>query len=177
MANLSSIARPYALAAFQYARETEQCVKWRNFLDGAAKITQSSAMMRLLNDPLVATQDILKIYSDLLLPLDASQKNFLTLLSQNKRFLALPEINEAFLQHEASFQKSSTVKLITATKTTNEFQTSLAAALKKRTQHDIILKCDIDPSIIGGAIIRIGDRVIDASIRGKLNRLLETLTD
>src|SRR5689334_8955229 len=122
MANLSSIARPYALAAFEYA-QTNQCLsEWQTFLDAAAIMTKQPEMIRLLENPLMASSQILQIYAALLVPLSEPQKNFLHLLSQNNRFLALPDIAQAYTNHKTQVQQSSTVKVVTAVKPSADFQ-------------------------------------------------------
>ena len=84
--------------------------------------------------------------------------------------------SRTFNAHLATLEKISQVRVITATETQEAFRQKLVQALSKRIQRDVTLQCEIDASLIGGAIIHIGDRVIDGSIRGKLSRLLESLT-
>lgn len=177
MANLSSIARPYALAAFECARDTKQLAEWKAFLEAAAMITRDATVAILLNNPEVSSAKIFDLYQGVLsTQLNPARKNFLQLLSQNKRFAVLPEICEAYDTLYATLEKSSNVRLVTAIQAEQAFKDKLSTAIARRLQRDVALQCEIDPAIIGGAIIHIGDRVIDGSVRGKLNRLLETLT-
>jgi F-type H+-transporting ATPase subunit delta len=177
MANLSSIARPYALAAFEYARDHKQLPAWKGFLEAAAAYTQQSEISRLLMNPEVQSADIFSLFSDLLaVHLDAERKNFLSLLTENQRFNALPEISQHYNAFYAAYEKICKVRVVTATETDEPFRQKLAQSLTKRIQRDVTLQCEVDASLIGGAVIHIGDRVIDGSIRGKLSRLLESLT-
>jgi F-type H+-transporting ATPase subunit delta len=174
MANLSSVARPYAIAAFEVARDKKQLHAWRSFLELASLLVQDRNIRRALLNPEFSSANAFDLFSRVLEgQISAEEKNFLLLLSQNKRLVALPEITELFNSHVSALEKISTVRVITAQETKDDFRKSLTAALTKRIKHDVKLKCEIDPSILGGAIIHIGDRVIDGSIRGKLARLLE----
>lgn len=173
MANLSSIARPYALAAFEIARDKEQLSGWKGFLTFASVISKNKDVVRLLKNPEFSSANAFDLYSQLLTQVTPEQNNFLLLLSQNKRLLALPEISEAFNAYYSALEKISTVRVVTALKTEKEFNDRLEAALTKRIKHKVKIKSEVDPAIMGGAVIHIGDRVIDGSIRGKLARLLE----
>lgn len=177
MANLSSIARPYALAAFEYARDHQQLPAWKNFLEAAAFIASQPEVIPLMANPELPSAKIYALFHDLLaVHMDKERNNFLLLLSEHKRFNALPEIVEMFNAHYATLEKISNVRVITATETQESFRKKLTESLTKRIQREVTLQCEVDSSLIGGAIIHIGDRVIDGSIRGKLSRLLESLT-
>ena len=177
MANLSTIARPYALAAFEYARDNQQLPAWKDFLDTASFFASYPAISKLMEHSDLPSAKLFDLFHELLAAkLDAERNNFLVLLSKNKRLNALPEIANAFNAHYATLLKTSKVRVITATETEESFRQKLIKSLTKRIQREVTLQCEIDPSLIGGAIIYIGDRVIDGSIRGKLSRLLVSLT-
>jgi F-type H+-transporting ATPase subunit delta len=174
MANLSSIARPYALAAFEFARTNSQLAEWKAMLISAASMTRNKNVQRLLADPERTPNELFSLFDDVLgSMLNQEQKNFLRLTAQNRRLNALPEMVEAYSAHVAALEKICTARVITAIPATDGFQQKIAQALTIRTQRDVKLHCEVDPDILGGAIIHIGDRVIDGSVRGKLTRLLE----
>lgn len=181
MSGLSSqknlnIARPYGLAAFEYARDQHALPEWRAFLEAATVIVKDQKLTRLLADPEIASQ-LSTIFADVLAPLlDEHRKNYLRLLEQNKRLGALPEILDLFNQYFAALEKISKVRVITAIDVEDAYRQTLKQALSQRIHHDVTLDCDVDPAILGGAIIHMGDRVIDGSIRGQLTRLLQNLT-
>jgi F-type H+-transporting ATPase subunit delta len=178
MANLASIARPYALAAFESARDSQQLPAWKDFLEAAAFLASQPAVLKLINNPGVSSEKLFDLFHEILAAqLNTERKNFLLLLTENKRLNVLPDMADAFNAYYAALEKISKVRLITAIEAEQTFQQKLSQALAKRIQHDVMLQCEIDPSLIGGAIIHIGDRVIDGSVRGKLTRLLESLTD
>jgi F-type H+-transporting ATPase subunit delta len=105
--------------------------------------------------------------------LDDKQKNFLQLLVQNNRLSILPEIETLFNESYASLENISEVKVVTATDVSESFRQKLKLALAKRLSSNVNIQYDINPSILGGAIISIGNQVIDGSVRGKLSRLQE----
>jgi F-type H+-transporting ATPase subunit delta len=174
MANLASIARPYAQAAFEIARISKQLTEWKSFLITAASITRNKTVQRLLSDPERTPKELFSLFEDVLETVSSQeQKNFLRLLAQNRRLSALPEMVNLYSVHVAALEKVSTARVITAIPASESFQQSIAKALTTRTQREVKLHCEVDPAIIGGAIIHLGDRVIDGSVRGKLTRLLE----
>jgi len=171
-----SIARPYANAAFEYAREKQQLPAWKSFLESAACLSRQPAIAKLVDNPEITPDKLLEIFRDVLKSqLDKQSDNFLKLLSQHKRLSILPEIAEYFNGLYAVLEKISNVSVTTAVEAQAGFQQKLVDALTKRIQRNVTLECKIDPAILGGALIQIGDRVIDVSIRGKLNRLAECL--
>src|SRR5579864_9480144 len=97
MANLSSIARPYALAAFEYAREKKQLPAWKAFLASAAEVTRNATVIKLMDNPKVTSQKLYDLYKDVLKSqLDTERTNFLMLVAQNRRLTVLPEIADFF---------------------------------------------------------------------------------
>lgn len=176
MANLSSIARPYAHAAFECARDKQQLATWKAFLESAACIAKNKSVVKILANPQVPSAKLLELFQDVLKPLlDKERQNFLSLLTQNHRLNVLPEISAMFNNFYAALEKLSQVRLVTAITAEQAFRDKFAQALSKRIQREVTLHCEVDPAIIGGAIIHIGDRVIDGSVRGKLSRLLQSL--
>lgn len=176
MTNFANIARPYALAAFEYAREKQALPAWKAFLEAATYIARDAAMVRLLNNPEIQAETLFDLFQDVLAStLNSERRNFLMLLAQKKRLMALPTISEVFNSYYAALEKTSNVRLVTAVDTQEEFRQKLIQGLSKRLQREVTLQCEIDPNILGGAIIHMGDNVIDGSVRGKLNRLRETL--
>ncbi len=178
MTNFANIARPYALAAFEYARDCKQLADWQSFLTTAAKVAEDSTIIKLLANPMVSADKLQVLFTEVLTDfLDAGRKNFLILLAQHKRLVVLPDILALFNAHYATLEKMRNVRVITAIEAKDEFRQQLAASLSKRIRHDVTLHCEIDPAILGGAVIHMGDSVIDGSVLGKLTRLRQTLTD
>ena len=174
MANLANIARPYAFAAFEYAREKQQLAMWKSFLQAARLVALNATVAKLLENSEISSNKLFTLFHETLSSImNTEQKNLLLLLAQNKRLQTLPAIATLFDAYYAALEKISAVRVITAIQTEEPFKQTLTQALTKRIQHDVTLHCEVDPSILGGAIIHMGDHVIDGSIRGKLTRLLE----
>lgn len=176
MANLLSIARPYALAAFEYARDQKQLGDWKVFLMTAASITRNKAVNRILDSPAVPAPQMYTLYEGVLtdsLSITEAQKNFLRLLSHNLRLNALPEIVTAYTAAVAAHEKICSARVVTAVPAPEDFKQRITEALTNKTQREVNLVYEVDPDIIGGAIIHLGDRVVDGSVRSKLSRLLE----
>ncbi|OGT61527.1 MAG: ATP synthase F1 subunit delta [Gammaproteobacteria bacterium RIFCSPHIGHO2_12_FULL_45_12] len=170
----STIARPYALAAFDYAKSKKEIAAWKSFLESAAFMARQTAVQTLFDNPKVSSAQLFDLFQEILAPLmNVERHNFLQLLAQNKRFILLPDIENLFNAYYAALEKISTATVITAISVTEAYKLKLAQALTKRTQREVTLQCEIDPALIGGAIVHIGGKVIDGSVRGKLTRLLE----
>ena len=96
-------------------------------------------------------------------------------MAENKRLLALPAVFEAFLLLKAEFEKEATVDVVSATELNASQQQKLIAALSQRLARNVKLNCSVDPTVVGGMLIKAGDMVIDGSVRGKLDRLATAL--
>jgi F-type H+-transporting ATPase subunit delta len=101
--------------------------------------------------------------------------NFIRLLAENKRLVLLPDIAELYEALKANQERSLDVKVTTAYKISSEIAERLAESLKTRLERQINLVTSVDQSLIGGAVIRAGDMVIDSSVRGKLTKLVESI--
>ena len=176
MTNYANIARPYALAAFEFARDKQQLSGWKAFLASAALVARDPQAAKMLENPEVQSSNQYELFQSVLAAvMDENQNNFLRLLAQKRRLPALPNMSEEFNAYYAALEKTSNVRVITAVDMQEEFKQKLARALSKRIQREVVLHCEVDPNILGGAIIHMGDNVIDGSVSGKLNRLRESL--
>jgi F-type H+-transporting ATPase subunit delta len=173
---LSTIARPYATAAFEHALKEKALPQWETFLNTAALIAKSPSLASLLENPKITMQQCCELFCEILASmLDAEKKNFIYLLAENKRLPVLPDIAELFSNLRAAYEKEITVQIISAAPLDERYQQKFAAALTDKLQQRVTLQCEIDPALLGGAMIRAGDTVLDGSVRGKLNRLVEFL--
>ena len=174
MSNFNNIARPYALAAFEYAQEHNALAAWKIFLANSSAIAEDEEMTKIFGNPAVTAASFVSIFQDILsIHVNNAQLNFLQLLAENKRLMILTDIHRLFIEHCERLTQTLHVKVVTAVQTDDIFQQKLAKALAKRLHHEVTLSNEIDPDILGGAVIYLGDRVIDGSLRGKLTRLLE----
>lgn len=173
---LTTIARPYAQAAFEFASEKKTVAAWDSFLTAAASITRDANMQQLLLDPRITSAALANVYEDILTGLDHEQKHFLQLLAKYNRLLALPEIAALFKAYCAAEERKMTVQVTSSVLLNDAYQRKLIDALSKRLQRHVTLECTVDPHLLGGAVITAGDLVIDGSIRSKLNRMIEFIS-
>lgn len=176
MAELTTLARPYAKAAFQVALDENALDDWSRMLSLAATLTTEERVNLLLQAPALTADQVADAFVDICGDeLNDKGKAFIRLLAENKRLPLLPQILQIFEFLKGQQQKSVDVEVITAYEISAEVSDKLAAALNKRLQRDIKLATHTDQSLIGGAIIRAGDTVIDSSVRGKLAKLAESI--
>ena len=176
MAELSTLARPYASAAFEYAREHSTLAAWSEQLAVVASVTLDSAIEAVLNSPsLTAEQQaksVIDVCGDVLSP---EAGNFIAILASNKRLSLLPEIYKLFSQYKANQEKSVDVDVVSAFDMDDETKDKLAAVLGKKLEREVKVSTSTDKSLLGGVLIRAGDLVIDGSVRGRLNKLAEAM--
>jgi F-type H+-transporting ATPase subunit delta len=175
-ANMTTLARPYAVAAFETALDKDALASWAGMLNNAAQVIQDNQVVHLLGNPLITAKQLIDLICDVLNPiLDTEKKNFLSILAENKRLPLLPDIAALFTMYCAEHEKSINVDVISAVRLDAVYQQKLVQSLTKRLQRNVSLNCTVDPELLGGVLVRAGDTVIDGSVRGKLNRLFESL--
>lgn len=178
MSNNTTIARPYAKAAFAEALQHKTVASWLVLLQTAALIVRDIHMAEFLQNPRVSNDDRLKILFELCaMYLDEAGKNFLKLLAAHQRLEVLPEIAHLFAVYRIEQEKTAQVSVISAVPLSVLEQQQLTQALKVRLQREIMLECVVDSSLLGGVIIKTGDWVMDGSVRGKLVRLNTALVN
>ncbi|WP_458525129.1 F0F1 ATP synthase subunit delta [Onishia taeanensis] len=178
MTGMSTVARPYAKAAFEHALGHKALEEWSGMLVTLAQVAQDGDVSeRVLSNPqLTSTQK-----ADLLLDLcgDAVNDevgNFLRQVGAKARLAALPAIAEQFELLKAQREKRVDVNIVSAFALDEAQQEKLASALAKRLNREISITTQVDSTLLGGVILRAGDTVIDGSVRGRLNRLHEALS-
>lgn len=174
--DITTIARPYAEAAFERAKETGQVTAWSESLQLLAAVTGDAQMLALISNPNVARETIRDIILDVcgeeLLPEAA---NLLRLLAQNARLMAVPEIARLFEISRSKDDGVHAVLVRSAFEISDSQRDSLATALSKRFGGQVELTVETDDTLIGGLEIRAGDLVIDDSVRGKIQQLAHAL--
>lgn len=172
MAERLTIARPYAKAAFETAQAQQQLAAWSRMLAAAAAGVGEPAVQTLLGSPKLPKQQIARIFIELVgQELGDSGANFIRLLADNRRLGLLPVIAQGFAQLRADAERTIEATVISASPLGDEERAALARALKQRLNREVTLRCETDSRLIGGAVIRAGDLVIDGSVRGNLERL------
>ncbi|EKD55181.1 MAG: F0F1 ATP synthase subunit delta [uncultured bacterium] len=174
---MTTIARPYAVAAFEYAAAHHVLPAWEAMLSAAAIITENPLLQSVFANPKITAGEVAQFYCDILAKqLDKAQINFIHLLAEHNRFGVLPDIAALFKQYRLAAEKKLTVQIISATKLDDQYKQKLTDALIKRLQKEVSLECHIDADLLGGAMAVAGDQVIDGSVRGKLNRMIEFIS-
>jgi F-type H+-transporting ATPase subunit delta len=177
MAERATIARPYARAAFAYARNGNALAAWSDVLNGAAAVVSDERVRKLIGNPKVSETQLLDFIADILGgKLDGNVRNFFEELLRNRRLGLLPEVATMFEIMRAEVENVADVQVTSAVALDDVQRQRLAAALKTRLKKDVRLHCDVDASLVGGAVIRSGDFVIDGSLRARLERLSSAMT-
>ena len=176
MAEISTIARPYATAVFNFANENKGLSNWSDTLVLLSAVIQDEHIKSIIEDSKVLDSD----REDLILnvckgKLDENGSNFVKLLVENKRLLILPEISQFFEELKADAEGLIEAEIIMAEKPNQKTVDDLLKSLEKKFNKKIEGKVVIDKNIIGGTKIVVGDSVIDASVRAQLDNLAFTL--
>jgi len=172
---LTTIARPYAKAAFDFAVEANGIESWLEQLTFAAQVSQDDTIQTYLSGGVSVEQAITLFLSVCGEQVDSKGQNFLKFMAENHRLLALPQVLEQFCELKAEHEQTVNVDVTSAVKLKAAQTKALSAALEKRLARKVKLNCKVSKKIISGLIIQAGDMVIDGSVQGKLNRLAQTL--
>lgn len=176
MAELTTLARPYAKAAFEYANARGALAQWSSMFATLAGVAAEERVSQQLDAPSLTAEQQAKLLLDLCGDaLDTAAANFVRTLAVNKRLPLLATIRELFEQLKAQQEKTVDVEIASAFELDAAMQEKLATALKSKLSRDVKLRASVDPSLVGGIVIRAGDTVIDSSVRGRLAKLAEAM--
>lgn len=177
MAEISTIARPYAVAAYKLGREQKALGKWSEMLGFAAAVANDAQIKAYIQDPKVVSSDLqttfLKVCGD---QLNENGQNLVKVLVEYGRLSILPEISSAFEALKAQDEGTLDAEIITAAKPSAAEVKDLVKRLEAKFGKKIEASVSVDPELIGGIKIIVGDTVIDASVKGQLQNLAYTLT-
>ena len=177
MADRLTIARPYARAAFEEARQQGRLPAWSESLRTAAQVVADPRVQALLGNPHVTPEQLAQLVTGIAGPkLGNEGSNFIATLADNRRLPFLPEIATLFDNLKDEAEGVADVTLTSATAPDAAQQSKLSAALERRLKRKVRLHCRIDPTLIGGAVLRAGDLVIDGSLSTRLERIAYELT-
>jgi len=177
VAEAATIARPYARAVFEFARDAGALGAWSKSLSVAAGLVADPRVAELISNPKIAEDRIVEFFD----ALDATGVtgthwcNFIRLVLENKRTEVLPEIAARFEELRAAYESELDVLVTSAVPMSESQLAKLAASLKARLKSAVRITTAIDPGLLGGAVIRAGDLVIDGSIKGRLERMTSAL--
>jgi F-type H+-transporting ATPase subunit delta len=172
MAEAITVARPYAQAAFMVANAQQALKDWSDMLSLLATIADDADMHELIDSPHLTEAQLADLFIQVAGDnINDSGANFIRILAENGRLALLPEIAALYEIQRRAAEGSVQAELVTAFPASEAQQAEVIASLSKRLGRDIELSCTTDHDLLGGAIIRAGDLVIDGSVRGKLERL------
>ena len=206
MADLSTLARPYAKAAFDYANENGAVNEWEDFLFVAATVVKDKSFSTWLDNPAVSAEHksaaLVDLYDTQVASandsafkqlLDANKgvrpdsnasypkvsvafSNFVKQLSEQERLALLPEVYEHYRRHKAVSLKQLDAYVTSAYPLTDAQRQTLQTRLADSLNASVVIHESVDPNLLAGATIKVGDKVIDDSMRGKLQQLKTQLT-
>lgn len=176
MSSLTTLARPYAKAAFELARQDDGLAAWDSMLTATASVTSDEGMARWLKSPHSTAEKAVEIITEAMGgEVDARFQGYLGVLAANDRLSLCAEISRMFEQFRLDAEKRLQVRVVSAVALQNSESERLQTALAKRFDREITLNNEIDAEVLGGAIIYAGDQVIDGSLLGRLKRLEASL--
>ena len=177
MAEITTIARPYAQAVFELAKAENDYAGWSDAVRLLALIATDPEAAGWLASPRVSAEQKASLLIDVAGErIKPAARNLVKVLAHNQRLPALAEIARLYDALRNDAEGVVEAELISAQPATEEQQARVTAALKTRLGREVHLTCRTDASLLGGAVIRAGDLVIDGSARGKLGRLAGALT-
>ena len=176
MSEYSTVARPYAKAAFDFALEQGQLDKWQAMLQFSAVVAENEQVEEYISGVLASGQIadfFCNICGD---QLDQYGQNFIRVMAENKRLPVLPAVYEQFLTLRAEHEAVKDVLVVSATELSQAQTDKIASAMEKRLGQKVRLSSQIDKALIAGVIIQYDDVVIDGSSRGQLELLSQALS-
>jgi F-type H+-transporting ATPase subunit delta len=176
MSELATLARPYAAAVFKRAKETDTTASWSQSLAFMSAVLKNENISFVVDNPKVNKQRVSALLLDICQgQVNEENENFLKLLAHNNRLSLLPYIARLFEAYKAEDEGYVEVEVLTAYQLSKDAKQDLTATLEKTMGKKIHMKVTLDKSLIGGVFVRAGDRVIDASIKGRLQQMQKTL--
>ncbi|MBD1388124.1 F0F1 ATP synthase subunit delta [Neiella sp. HB171785] len=175
MSELTTVARPYAKAAFDFAVEQKALDNWSTMLSFAAEVAKNETVATLLasgESPERIANLFIQVCGD---EIDEHGQNLIKVMAENGRLAALPEVQGIYAELVTEHQKQADVYVTSATELTDAQQKQVTEAMTKRLAREVRLHCTVDTELVGGMIIKVDDLVIDNTVRGKLERLAEAL--
>ncbi|MFV9984587.1 MAG: F0F1 ATP synthase subunit delta [Francisella endosymbiont of Hyalomma asiaticum] len=172
MTNISVIAKPYAKAAFEFANEHNLLQQWSKLLQTFSELIKDSSVAAIISSSTVSQIEIIDALKK---QLDESFFNFLALIAENKKLSIMPEIANQFESIKNIHNNIRVANVTLAYATDKNILDSLKASLERKFGCTIDMHINIDPAIVGGVVVKVGDTVIDSSISGHLEKLKSIL--
>lgn len=178
MSELTTAARPYARAAYAAASKSGDQEEWSSMLMLMAGVAGDASMKTVLESPKLTSEQAASMFINVCKDkVNASGENFIKLLAENGRLTLLPEVAALFQFYRAQAEGTVEAEVISAQEISEAQAEAISASLEKRLGKKVSLKTSIDETLIGGAIVRAGDLVIDGSLRGRVSKLSSALVN
>jgi len=176
VAERATIARPYAKAAFEYARDANGFAAWSQGLHAAAEIAADPRVAPLSKNPRWKASDLAGLVIGIAGPkLDGGMQNFIRVLAENHRLPLLPEIAAHYEALRSAVENTVDVEVVSAVPLDAAQAEKLKGALGQRLKRQVRMQTSVDATLLGGALVRAGDLIIDGSLKGRLERLATEL--
>ncbi len=176
MAEISTLARPYAQAIFSLALADKNLKAWSDKLALLKEVASNGSMIEVITNPDVTDEQVLSLFKEICKDgLDEQGMNFLKLAAENGRLEIIPAIADAFEVLRAEFEGSIKAQVISAYAVNATQKKSIAEALKNKLGREVTITTKTDKSLLGGVIIRAGDMVIDGSVKTQLEKITHSL--
>ena len=175
----AGIARPYARAIFEIALETGEFQQWSDLLAAMVAVTEDKQIAAVIESPKLSREEIGQIIveaCETVVKLTDKTKNLINILTYYNRLGVIADIKAFYEELRAEQEKTLGVTVTSAFKISQAQQQTLVTALKQKLEREITLECEVDETLLGGAILRAGDLVIDGSVTGKLKKLASQLS-
>lgn len=177
MADFSTIARPYAKAVFELARDSGKFDAWSNRLEYWSALVAHPDMASRLEAPGFTNQDRASMLEKMDDQMDDESRGFIRLLAENNRLGVMGDIRDNFETLRAEEEGEIEATVTTAFELSDAQRSNIVAALGKRLNRKVRLVETVDSTLIGGAIIRAGDLVIDGSLQGRVNNMANAVSN
>jgi F-type H+-transporting ATPase subunit delta len=178
--SVSGVSGRYATALFELARDERSIDSVKDDLDKfEAMLVDSADLKRLVRSPVFSSETQVKALSVVLdkAGISGISANFLKVLTANRRLFAVDQVIRAFRALVAKFKGEATADVTVAEKLSEKNLDALKTALKSVTGKDVALNVNVDPSIIGGLVVKLGSRMVDSSLRTKLNSIKHAMKE
>jgi F-type H+-transporting ATPase subunit delta len=176
MAEISTVARPYAEAAFDLANAAGAPDRWLDLLVRLAAVARDAQVVALLGDPKIGPEQLVELFSGVLRgEIEGEARGFLRVLAENGRIALLPEIASQFRRLRNDAQGCADARIESAFPLSGSELAELVAALERRFGRRLEATVTVNAELIGGVRVTVGDEVLDASVRGSLGRMAASL--
>lgn len=177
MADFTTAARPYAKAVFELARDSGKFDEWSNRLSVLGALIGHPDMQERLDSPNLTHTDAARLVETVASDVvnDDDSRNFINLLAENNRMKLMGDIGGLFEELRAESEGEIEASVTSAFELTDDQRERMTAALSKRLDRKVRIVSTVDTDLIGGAIIRAGDLVIDGSVKGRIEKMTHTL--